>query len=364
VILPAIANSRERNSSPGFDILPNEEIISYGSGTWLPKEASILDPISGNCRFKIKDDKIQDDCAFATCAVSPNGDIVGAGPLMDIIRVWDSATGKCKRAFRPLNIGADHLAITRSGDICCASGSGSILILDFNTGNIKRSLKPLQQIRQITALNNGQIAILGSDRNDTTIVCVLDTISGECKNIIEYALNEHDGSKSTVDMITGLPNGNIAIAKWDVRCWGGSKEFGIVVYDIKTGTLVPAAPSVTAIEFQHQAMKRMEKITAMAAKDEYIFTGSSTGMRIFDVKTGECLERIKNHKSTIFHICVDHRTQMVYSKSHDDEICKLDINKLREYLSVKNHSKSAANITIDTNNREEVSISYSPKSFP
>jgi WD40 repeat protein len=143
-------------------------------------------------------------------AVLPDGRVV-SGSGDESLRVWDAATGTCKRVLEGHTEGVSCLAVLPDGRVVSGSDDKSLRVWDAATGACKRVLEGhTKGLSCLAVLPDGRV-VSGSDDK---CLRVWDAATGKCERVLK-------GHTSYVLCLAVLPDGRVVSGSGDkiLRVW-------------------------------------------------------------------------------------------------------------------------------------------------
>lgn len=238
---------------------------------------------------------------WAAACVSADGRHVVSGDADGVIRVLDAGNGTCVRSFRAHG---DILALSLSAD-------GKLL------------------------LSAGMDIVNWKWRYTAGL---WDTSTGECLRALV-----HDGS---VDSVCLSPDGRLAL-------FGGNDEL-VWLWELGPNHAYPvggpARPEASPNTLAHHAVW-------LSADARFALSGGFVGsvLRLWDVRTGECVREFEGHDRGIRSVCLSADGRLAISGSDDRTVRLWDVDTGRCLRVLEGHSGSVHAVWLDAQARIAVS---------
>jgi WD40 repeat protein len=231
-----------------------------------------------------------------TC--TPDGQIIAVGSDDQLIRLWDTRTGKPLRTLqgyinRIWTIAFHPIRLLQGDFFCLASGSddGIVRLWDVKTGQcLKTLLGHTNRIRSVALSPDGQILASGS--HDRTIK-LWDVSTGQCLKTLR-------GHVDWVVSVMFSTNNRTLISAGDDQT--------VLVWDTHTN------------ESQLLREPEQEWMWAFACHPKYEIVatgGSSNTVNLWNIQTKRCLTTLKGHKNRIRAIAFNTSGKILASSSDD-----------------------------------------------
>ena len=273
-------------------------------------------------------------------AFNPDGRTVASGSDDNTVRVWNVLTGECLKTFQGHGDWVTSVIFSPDGKtLLSGSEDHTVKLWDVVTGRCLRIFKGhTDWISFITLSFTSETAILASSSEDRTVklwdvdsgVC-LRTLSGHVKDIKSVAFSP-DGKK----LASASCDGTLKL--WDISTGGCLYTF------LKNDDLFPTAGLRSAV-FSNDGRTlvtggcdRALRFWDIATGDRYriwedtndidsivissekqiLFSTSGKLIKLWDIRTGECLKTLEGHSNSVTSIALSPDNQLLVSGSYDE----------------------------------------------
>lgn len=233
-------------------------------------------------------------------AFSPDGQAAIAGGRDGTAIFWDIKTGDIIRRITGYKNEIYQIAISPDGQNVLAGGRGddsSVVQLDIETGQIVRRFEGHEgAVDGIDFVLDGS-AFLSMSADGVLILRDFET--GEIIHQLNASLENPEATIGSLRILAISPDGLTAVS--------GDESFGIMLWDLTTGTLLGSygvAGSANAVTFHPD--------------NGTILVGTTTGVLItLDLQTGEILDSFTGHNETIMDVKIVSNGRYAISASVD-----------------------------------------------
>ena len=250
-------------------------------------------------------------------AFSPDGSLAFTGSDHDsAVKLWDVATGCCRRAFGGHTDGVNTISLSPDGRFVL-SGSGmpgseakdaTLKMWDTVTGQCLRTFEGhTAGVRSVDLSVDRRFALSGS--HDMTLK-MWDTVTGQC-------LRTFEGHTSSVNAVCLSAGGRFALS--------GSSDETLKLWDTAAGRCLSSfeghAGSVNAIAVSpdgHSVLSGSGGWPWQDCRGEY-------ALRLWDIATGKCRRVFKGHEDMILSVAYSLDGRFALSGSEDRTLRLWDI---------------------------------------
>ena len=246
------------------------------------------------------------DCVQSICT-SSDGSRCFSGSSDNTIKVWDVATGDCLQTLEGHAKSVYSVCVSLDGSRCFSGDSnGVIKVWDVTTGTCVQTLEGHEE-EAITSLCMSAGGRLFSGSGDHTIKeWDLDTSTCvQTMEACEYPCEPHSTSGHTNDVTS-------VCLSVDGRCFSGSSDNTIKVWDVATGACVQTLEGCARPVFS----------VYVTEDGSTCFSGSGDNtIKVWNVATGACMQTLEgNGNSACDVMCVSADRSKLFSQTDEKTI--------------------------------------------
>ncbi|MGG6270276.1 NB-ARC domain-containing protein [Leptolyngbya sp. AN03gr2] len=277
-------------------------------------------------------------------AFSPSNQILASSASRSVC-LWDVQTGQCVRSLQGYASRIFSIAFSPDGTrLISGSEDQLIRIWNVETGQLLHCLKGhTDEVRSITVHPSGQwFASAGCDRT----IRLWDIVSGQC-------LGKTEAQDATLHSIAFSPNGEQLIS---------SSDRAIQIWTVMLArSTEPDRLNYCCSLFLQQTLQGHTapiRSIAVCANGDYFASGSNDHtIRIWSLKTGECLRTLYGHTSWISALCfaTSGEEYLLASGSEDQSIRLWDSRTAACLQSLQGYSNGIWSIACNPHRSQFVS---------
>lgn len=274
-------------------------------------------------------------------AFNPNGRTVASGSDDNTVRLWDVLTGECLKTFQGHADWVTSVIFSLDGKtLLSGSEDHTVKLWDVITGKCLRTFKGhTDWISSIATCFTSEAAILASSSEDRSVK-LWDLGSGEC-------LRTLSGHSKDIKSIAFSPDGKMlasascdsTLKLWDISTGDclytfhknddsspSSDGLRSVIFSSDGCTLVTGGCD-RALRFwdistgdRYQVWEDIDYIGSiiLSSERQILFSNPDKFIKLWDLKTGECLKTLEGHSNSVTSIALSPDNQFLVSGSYDE----------------------------------------------
>lgn len=272
--------------------------------------------------------------AVAALAVTPDGKTLVSVGNDNLVRVWDTASGKLVRSLDGHGGWVGSVVVTPdSAKAITAGGDNVIRIWDLKAGRPVATLEGhTVAVRGLALTADGKFLVSGG--SDKT--CRLWDLTTN-KQVRKYG-----AETESVESVAVTADGSRVLA--------GSDNGIVTVYDAKTGSVVSRFDKHAGSMVYTVAVTRDGKTALSGARDKTI--------RVWDVATGKELRTLTGHTEQVYQVALSPDEKHVLSASFDKTIRIWDFATGKELKRFEGHADGVQGAVYSPDGRTVYSASW------
>jgi WD40 repeat protein/energy-coupling factor transporter ATP-binding protein EcfA2 len=282
-------------------------------------------------------------------AVTPDGKHAITGSDENTLRVWDIESGEEIQTLTDHTDAVDAVAVTPDGKhAISASRDKTLMVWDIESGKKLRTLKGhADAVDAVAVTPDGKHAISGSGDNTFKVWDIesgeeIQTFKGHTSWVYAVIpiLKVLKDYLRSVDVVAVTPDGKHAIS--------GSSDNTLRVWDIKSGNKLRRLKGHTGV-VSAVAVTPDGKHTISASRDKTL--------RVWDIESGKKLRTLKGHANAVDAVAVTPDGKHAISGSDDDTLRVWDIESGKKLRTLKGHADFVSAVAVTPDGKHAISAS-------
>lgn len=265
-------------------------------------------------------------------AISPDGRLVVAGGSDKNLRIWEIATGKCKKVMEAHPEGISQISISPDGHFVVSIGRDHVVMVwDLIAGECVAKLEG--HVREVTCIALTTTGYLVTGSSDKTLR-IWDLGALSCRTIFK-------GHDDKINCVAVTPDGRIAIS--------GGEDAKIGIWDIEQEMLI------------HFLEGHTQGVTCLAVSPNgklLVSGGWDQKIRIYEIASGKCISTLEGHTGTLNSVVVTQDGNKMISASEDKTVRIWDIAAGQNLATLYGHTGDVTCITVSPTGKFLVSGSW------
>ncbi|KAJ3127712.1 POC1 centriolar protein A [Nowakowskiella sp. JEL0407] len=261
-------------------------------------------------------------------AISPDGDRIVSGSDDQMVKIWDSKTGKEIRTLQGHTDFVNAVVVTMDGSrIISGSYDKTLAMWDLETGGLIRTLTGhTHSVNSVAVFNEGTRIVSGS--TDKTVK-IWDLNSG-------VVLSTLVGHTDAVNSVVVSDDGKLVVS--------GSRDQTVKLWDSESGRELKTLRGHT------------DAVLSVAISKLYVVSGSRDHLiKVWDVKTGQEVRTLSGHTSWVNSVTVSNYGSLIVSGSADRTVKVWGLNTGILIRSLTGHAVSVKSVAISSGGIKVVS---------
>ncbi|GBE90934.1 NACHT domain-containing protein [Nostoc cycadae] len=344
-----------------IDVLAfSEQGNIFASGT-RDRTIKLWDIGTGRCLNTLQDHT----SSIRSIAFSPKSQTLASAGLDITIKLWDIDTGRCLNTLQGHTKSINIIAFSPDGKLLASGGHDcTVKLWNIDTGECLITLQEhTDQISSIAFSTDGKI--LASCSIDKTVK-LWDICSGECLNTVQ----SHTGRILSVAF---SPKGQIFAdySEGYLRLWNISNNEQVQIFQVNTEWVLSIAISSDGHMLASCSSDRTVKIwdvrtgeclnilqghtnaigsLSFSPQAKILVSSSGTSVQIWDTHTGECLKTLQEHTIRILATAFSSNGKLLASGSYD-QTARLWNIRTGECLKVLRHNNWVRSVTFSLDSK-------------